>query len=245
MIIKNLKQMDAPIPYGLVMQDSASPTSLGMHNLHDLVMYYLLIVLVVVIWMECLILARYRYSRLWDISSTHGALIEVLWTLLPAGILCMIALPSFSLLYLADSVIDTVVTLKVIGRQWYWNYEYPVQDKVGNTIGNISYDSYITEPGNGHLRLASTDMPVVLPIDGHTRILTNASDVMHSWAIPSLGMKADSIPGRINQLSLLIPRASIFYGQCSELCGTGHGYMPITLIAVDIDNYLNWQNSLI
>lgn len=237
---------DAPTPYGLIMQDSASPIAIGMQYLHDLVMYYLVIVLIVVIWMECLILARYRHNNLHDSTSTHGATIEILWTLLPAAILCMIALPSFSLLYLADSVIDTVVTLKVIGRQWYWNYEYPLQDKVGNTIGNIAYDSYLQSDSNmiGQLRLATTDMPVVLPIDGHTRILTNASDVMHSWAIPALGMKADSIPGRINQLSLLIPRASIFYGQCSELCGTGHAYMPITLIAIDVDNYLNWQNSL-
>lgn len=173
----------------------------------------------------------------------HSTKIEIIWTLIPSFILVLIAVPSFGLLYAMDDVIDPEVTIKTIGHQWYWSYEYT--DYI-STIGKISFDSYMlpeTELTLGQLRLLEVDNSVVLPVGVYIRINVTAADVLHSWAVPSLGIKIDAVPHRINSGVIFLQRTGIFYGQCSEICGVNHGFMPIVVKSVSVDNYLNWLNS--
>jgi cytochrome c oxidase subunit 2 len=163
-------------------------------------------------------------------------MIEVIWTLVPILILVVIAIPSFRVLYYNDKSHDPEMTLKIVGYQWYWNYEYP-------DYGDIAFDSYmiadedITE---GQERLLSTDTQVVLPINTDIQILTSAGDVIHSWAIPAFGVKLDAIPGRWNETWVNINKPGTYYGQCSELCGKDHAYMPIEIKAVSKEEFKTW-----
>ena len=144
----------------------------------------------------------------------------------------MVALPSFALLYSIDEVVDPSLTVKCIGNQWYWSYEY---SDFENSIGNITFDSYMVPEDEleiGELRLLEVDNRVVVPVNTHIRLLITAADVLHSWAVPSLGVKVDACVGRLNQTSLFILRQGVFYGQCSEICGVGHANMPIVVEAV-------------
>jgi cytochrome c oxidase subunit 2 len=152
----------------------------------------------------------------------------------------VVALPSFALLYSIDEVIDPAVTIKVVGHQWYWSYEYSDFEA---QLGTINFDSYMIpedELEMGELRLLEVDNRIVLPVNTHIRVLVTAADVLHSWAAPSLGVKMDACPGRLNQTSLFILREGVFYGQCSEICGVGHGNMPIVVEAVALDKYISW-----
>jgi heme/copper-type cytochrome/quinol oxidase subunit 2 len=150
---------------------------------------------------------------------THSKYLEILWTLFPGFILMLIALPSFNLLYSLDELAGSLLTIKILGNQWYWSYEG----------SNGLTSSYLSE---SLPRLLSSDSPLILPISVPIRLLITSSDVIHSFAIPSLSLKIDAIPGRLNSISLFILRSSVYYGQCSELCGLGHGFMPIHLIAI-------------
>jgi cytochrome c oxidase subunit 2 len=175
----------------------------------------------------------YKYNN-------HGTLVEIIWTITPAVILFAIAIPSFKLLYLMDSVVDPAVTVKAIGLQWYWGIEYSDYEE------NIAFDSFMVptdELEMGQFRLLEVDNRIVVPVDTRVRIVATAADVIHSFAVPSLGVKVDCIPGRINQTSFLIDREGVFYGQCSELCGTAHGFMPIVVEAVSLDKYISWVDS--
>ena len=166
---------------------------------------------------------------------THNVGIEILWTIVPCILLIIIAIPSFKLLYFVDTIGKMDMTVKVVGRQWYWQYEYP-DDK-------IAFDSYII-PDNqlkpGQLRLLDVDNSLVLPVDTDIRIMVTAGDVLHSFAMPALGIKIDAVPGRINETWVRITKPGQYYGQCSELCGTGHGFMPISLKAVSKEEYKAW-----
>lgn len=171
---------------------------------------------------------------------THGTLIEIIWTLVPSFILVIVALPSFALLYSIDEVINPSLTLKVVGYQWYWYYEYSDFEA---SFGNIFFDSYMIptdELSLGELRLLEVDNRIVLPVSTHIRILVTAGDVLHSWAIPSLGIKLDACIGRLNQTSLFMLRTGVFYGQCSEICGVGHANMPIVIESVSVSDYTSW-----
>lgn len=173
----------------------------------------------------------------------HNTKIEIIWTLIPTFILILIAIPSFGLLYAMDDIIDPEVTLKTVGHQWYWSYEY--SDYV-SSIGKISFDSYMipeAELNIGQLRLLEVDNSVVLPVGVYIRINVTAADVLHSWAVPSLGIKIDAVPHRINSGIIFLQRTGVFYGQCSEICGVNHGFMPIVVKAVSINNYINWINT--
>ena len=165
----------------------------------------------------------------------HGTLLELIWTVTPAVILVFIAFPSFQLLYLMDEVIEPGVTLKVVGHQWYWSYEYS-----DYAPAQISFDSYMIPDSDlklGEFRLLEVDNRVVVPAETHIRVIVTAADVLHSWAIPSLGIKIDAIPGRLNQTSFIAGREGVFYGQCSEICGANHSFMPIVIEAVSIGEY--------
>jgi len=152
----------------------------------------------------------------------------------------VVALPSFALLYSIDEIIDPVLTIKCVGHQWFWSYEY---SDFEFKIGAINFDSYMIaedELEMGELRLLEVDNRIVLPINTHIRVLVTAADVLHSWAVPSLGIKVDACNGRLNQTSVYILRTGVFYGQCSEICGVGHGNMPIVVEAVTINKYITW-----
>ncbi len=179
---------------------------------------------------------RYRASRNPIASTTsHNTLIEVIWTLVPCLILILMAVPSFKLLYSQDKIPPADVTIKAIGYQWYWGYEYPDE--------NIVFDSYMIEDSElqpGQPRLLSVDNEIVVPVDKVIKVLITANDVLHAWALPSFGVKRDAVPGRINETWFKADRTGTFYGQCSELCGIKHAFMPITVKVVTQEDYKKW-----
>jgi cytochrome c oxidase subunit 2 len=175
----------------------------------------------------------------------HSTIIEVVWTVVPAFVLMMIAVPSFALLYSMDEVIDPAITLKVVGHQWYWSYEYSDYSTIEGSE-TLNYDSYMIADDDlqaGQLRLLEVDNRVVLPVKTHIRVLVTAADVLHCWAIPSFGLKIDACPGRLNQTATFIKREGVYYGQCSEICGVNHGFMPIVVEAVSLEKYITWITS--
>ena len=167
---------------------------------------------------------------------THSTIIEIVWTIIPSLILIMIAIPSFALLYTIDEVISPQYTVKVIGHQWYWSYENTDYLHNLDFFINKGFDSFMLPEDEllyKELRLLEVDSILVLPIYTHVRVVVTAADVLHSWAVPSLGVKIDAVPGRLNQTTVYIKRPGIYYGQCSEICGVNHGYMPIVIYAVN------------
>lgn len=237
---------DAPVNWQLGFQDPATPVMEGIQDLHDSVMFYLIIILTIVFWGLVAIIYLYRNSsnKFSYKYLRHGTLIEIIWTITPALILIVIAFPSFKLLYLMDEVIDPNVTIKAIGHQWYWSYEYSDYHQSDNET--IEFDSYMVptdDLSEGALRLLEVDNRVVVPTNTHIRVIVTAADVLHSWAVPSLGVKMDAVPGRLNQTSMIINREGVFYGQCSELCGVQHGFMPIAVEAVPQEEYIAWASA--
>lgn len=233
-----------PYPWQLFFQDSATPIMEGIVNLHNDLMFFLIVIAIFVIWMLTRTLMIYIKSNNPVASNiVHGTAIEIAWTVTPSLILMMVAIPSFALLYSMDEMVDPIITLKVIGHQWYWSYEY--SDYIANETleKSLNYDSYMIPEEDlelGQLRLLEVDNRVLLPIGSHVRAVVTAADVIHSWAIPSLGIKCDGIPGRLNQIGIFIKREGVYYGQCSEICGVNHGFMPIVIEAVNLTNYVNW-----
>lgn len=202
----------------------------------------MIVVAVFVLWMLSRTLYHFHESKNpVPEKIIHGTTIEIAWTIAPSLVLVLIALPSFALLYSIDEVIDPSVTLKAIGHQWYWSYEYSDYNQSDEPA--VAFDSYMIPDDDlqpGMLRLLEVDNRVVIPVNTHIRMIITAADVLHSWAVPSLGVKCDAIPGRLNQVALFVKREGIFYGQCSELCGANHAFMPIVVEAVSLENYINW-----
>ena len=166
--------------------------------------------------------------------------IETIWTLTPAIILVTLALPSLRILYLLDEVASPTITIKTTGHQWYWSYDYA-------DFASLEFDSYITpteELSIGEFRLLEVDNRLVLPWGVEARILITAADVLHSWTIPRIGVKADAVPGRLNQVTLLPTRPGVFYGQCSEICGANHSFIPIVVEAIPLKNFMEWVVSV-
>jgi cytochrome c oxidase subunit 2 len=244
--------LDAPEPWGVNFQDPASPIAQGIQDLHHDIMFFLTFIAIFTFWMLGRTLVHFEKSKNPKPSMiVHGQTLEIVWTVVPSIILLFLAVPSFALIYSMDEVVHPALTLKVTGNQWYWNYEYSdhsmskfVDDELVDTIPvDINFDSYMKAEDElevGELRLLEVDNRVVLPIDTHIRLLITGRDVIHNWAIPSLGVKCDGLPGRLNQASLFIKREGLFYGQCSELCGTNHGFMSIVVEAVNLEEYLDW-----
>lgn len=233
---------DAPEPWQIGFQDPATPVMQGLIDLHHDIFFFLIVILVFVFWMLTRTLYHFHQSRNpIPEKIIHGTTIEIAWTVTPSLILVLIAIPSFALLYSLDEIVDPAVTIKAIGHQWYWSYEY--SDYNDSTI---SFDSYMIPDDDlelGQLRLLEVDNRVIVPANTHIRMIITAADVLHSWAVPSLGVKCDAIPGRLNQIPIFIKREGVFYGQCSELCGTNHAFMPIVVEAVSLENYISWVSS--
>jgi cytochrome c oxidase subunit 2 len=234
---------DAPRAWGLYFQDSASPQMEALVELHDNIMYYLVAILFAVGWIQGAIIRNFDSSKS-PISNkylNHGTLIELIWTITPALILVLIAFPSFKLLYLMDEVTDPSLSVLAEGHQWYWSYEYP--DFLNSDGDFVEFDSYLVPESDleeGALRMLEVDNRVILPEITHTRFILTAADVIHSFAIPALGVKCDAYPGRLNQFSVLINRLGTFYGQCSEICGILHSSMPIVVESVSLEKFLSW-----
>nr|YP_008238936.1 cytochrome c oxidase subunit 2 [Ganoderma lucidum]YP_010254615.1 cytochrome c oxidase subunit 2 [Ganoderma sichuanense]YP_010352163.1 cytochrome c oxidase subunit 2 [Ganoderma lingzhi]WAR64395.1 cytochrome c oxidase subunit 2 [Ganoderma amboinense]AGM47750.1 cytochrome c oxidase subunit 2 [Ganoderma lucidum]AWJ63794.1 cytochrome c oxidase subunit 2 [Ganoderma sichuanense]AWJ63827.1 cytochrome c oxidase subunit 2 [Ganoderma lucidum]QUA00748.1 cytochrome c oxidase subunit 2 [Ganoderma sichu len=234
---------DAPQPWQLGFQDSAAPGFTGIVELHNTIFFYLVVICVSVFWVIGSIMYYFNNNNSPIVHKylNHGTLIELIWTITPAFILIAIAFPSFRLLYLLDEVISPTVTIKVVGHQWYWSYEY--SDYINVSGESIEFDSYMIPDSDlelGQFRLLDVDNKVVVPTDTHIRLIVTGADVIHSFAVPSLGLKIDAVPGRLNQTSILAERTGTFYGQCSEICGVYHGFMPIAIEAVSIQDYLAW-----
>nr|YP_010939795.1 cytochrome c oxidase subunit II [Charonia tritonis]QJF73048.1 cytochrome c oxidase subunit II [Charonia tritonis]WLF86354.1 cytochrome c oxidase subunit II [Charonia tritonis] len=213
-------------------QDAASPLMEELIFFHDHAMM-ILVMIISLVGYAALSLMLNKYTCR---SLVEGQEIETIWTIIPAFILVFLALPSLRLLYLLDEVGDCSLTVKSIGHQWYWSYEY-------SDFLDIEFDSYMIptnelEPGD--FRLLEVDHRVVLPTQTDIRVLVTSADVIHSWTVPSLGVKADAVPGRLNQLSFYIKYPGVFYGQCSEICGANHSFMPIVLEAIPLENFMEW-----
>lgn len=234
---------DAPRAWGIYFQDCATPQMEALIELHDHIMFYLFIILLAVSWIILSLILNFVNNKLLISNKylNHGTLIELIWTITPALILILIAFPSFKLLYLMDEVTDPSMSILAEGHQWYWSYQYP--DFLNNDNEFIEFDSYLipeSDLENGALRMLEVDNRVILPELTHVRFIVNSLDVIHSFACPSLGIKCDAYPGRLNQFSILINRKGTFYGQCSEICGILHSSMPIVIESVSLEKFLSW-----
>lgn len=236
---------DAPENWQIGFQDPATPIMQGIIDLHHDIFFFVLVILVFVIWMLARTMYHFHQSRNpVPEKILHGTLIEIAWTVTPSLILVLIAIPSFALLYSMDEVVDPAVTIKAIGHQWYWSYEY--SDYNQSDDEGLLFDSYMIPEDElelGQLRLLDVDNRVVVPVNTHIRMIITSADVLHSWAVPSLGVKTDAVPGRLNQTPIFIKREGVFYGQCSELCGANHAFMPIVVEAVSLENYISWVSN--
>nr|YP_009925547.1 cytochrome c oxidase subunit II [Tanea lineata]QNH82270.1 cytochrome c oxidase subunit II [Tanea lineata] len=213
-------------------QDAASPLMEELIFFHDHAMMILVMIISLVGYAAVSLMTNKLTCR----SLVEGQEIETIWTIIPAIILIFLALPSLRLLYLLDEVGDCGLTLKSIGHQWYWSYEY-------SDFLNIEFDSYMIPTNDlekGDFRLLEVDHRIVLPTQTDIRVLVTSADVIHSWTVPSLGVKADAVPGRLNQLSFYIKYPGVFYGQCSEICGANHSFMPIVVEAIPLENFMEW-----
>nr|YP_009229015.1 cytochrome c oxidase subunit II [Blaptica dubia]ALS20318.1 cytochrome c oxidase subunit II [Blaptica dubia]AMW91029.1 cytochrome c oxidase subunit 2 [Blaptica dubia] len=214
------------------LQDSASPIMEQLIYFHDHALMIIVMILTVVTYMMIMLTTNNFINRF----LLEGQLIEVAWTIAPAIILIFIAIPSLRLLYLMDEINNPTITIKTIGHQWYWSYEY-------SDFLEAEFDSYMipqSEMNNNSFRLLDVDNRVALPMNTFIRIIITAADVLHSWTVPSLGIKADATPGRLNQTSFLISRPGLFFGQCSEICGANHSFMPIVIESISINKFINW-----
>ncbi|MDE0049518.1 MAG: cytochrome c oxidase subunit II [Rhodospirillales bacterium] len=226
-----------PTDWEVDFQTALSPSMERIVDFNLMVTIIIVIITAFVFALMAWIVIRYNKKRNPVPSkTTHNTLLEVVWTVVPVIILLIIAVPSFRLLYYTDRVEDADMTLKAIGHQWYWSYEYPDH-------GDFTFDALMLEDDEleeGQPRLLATDEAVVLPVGVKIRLLTTADDVIHSWAIPAFGVKMDSVPGRVNETWFQINREGTYYGQCSELCGTLHGFMPIMIEAVSQEEFDAW-----
>jgi cytochrome c oxidase subunit 2 len=211
-------------------------------NLH--LLFVIIGIVLLVGWLLFVILSNFtELDNNIPSKFTHSNALEIVWTSIPALILLSLASPSFSLLYSLDEISNPELTLKILGHQWYWSYEISDFNSCSNTL-NLRYSNYMLtnealkeSSSLGLFRVLETNKRVVLPTNTHIRLLITAVDVLHSWTIPSFGIKVDACPGRLNQANLFIKRFGVFFGQCSEICGINHGFMPIVLLAIPSTQY--------
>nr|WBU94773.1 cytochrome c oxidase subunit 2 [Pseudopus apodus] len=219
-------------PSQLGFQDAASPIMEELMHFHD----HALMIVILISTLVFYIIMSTLTTKLTNTHSTDAQMIEIIWTVLPAVILILIALPSLRILYLMDEINSPYLTIKALGHQWYWSYEY-------SDYKDVSFDSYMIptqELESGFFRLLDVGSRMVVPMESPIRVLISSEDVLHSWAIPALGVKTDAIPGRLNQTSFTSTHPGLFYGQCSEICGSNHSFMPITVESCPIRHFENW-----
>nr|YP_009338008.1 cytochrome c oxidase subunit II [Amazona aestiva]AMR57200.1 cytochrome c oxidase subunit II [Amazona aestiva] len=216
-------------------QDASSPIMEELIEFHDHALMVALTICSLVLYLLTLMLMEKLSSNTVDAQE-----VELIWTILPAIVLILLALPSLQILYMMDEIDEPDLTLKAIGHQWYWSYEY-------TDFKDLSFDSYMiptTELPTGYFRLLEVDHRIIIPMESPIRMIITADDVLHSWAVPTLGVKTDAIPGRLNQTSFIATRPGIFYGQCSEICGANHSFMPIVVESVPLTHFETWSSLL-
>ncbi len=226
-----------PVDWQMNFQEAASPTMQEIANLHHFLFW---IILAIVLFVCALVFYAcvkfHRSNNQTPSKTTHNVKLEIIWTLIPIIILIIIGIPSVKSLYESETIENAEMTVKIVGHQWYWSYIYPDHD-------NISFDSYMIKDEElkpGQPRLLTVDNQVVLPVDTKIKFLITASDVIHAWAVPAFGIKKDAVPGRTNETWVTITKPGTYYGQCSELCGVGHGFMPIAVKAVPKEEFIEW-----
>nr|YP_010161457.1 cytochrome c oxidase subunit II [Platanista gangetica]AYA51917.1 cytochrome c oxidase subunit II [Platanista gangetica]QRH19128.1 cytochrome c oxidase subunit II [Platanista gangetica]QRH19141.1 cytochrome c oxidase subunit II [Platanista gangetica]QRH19154.1 cytochrome c oxidase subunit II [Platanista gangetica]QRH19167.1 cytochrome c oxidase subunit II [Platanista gangetica] len=224
-------------PLQLGFQDATSPIMEELLHFHDHTLMIVFLISSLVLYIITLMLT----TKLTHTSTMNAQEVETIWTILPAIILILIALPSLRILYMMDEINNPSLTVKTMGHQWYWSYEYTDYE-------DLNFDSYMIPTSDlkpGELRLLEVDNRMVLPMETTIRLLVSSEDVLHSWAVPSLGLKTDAIPGRLNQTTLMSMRPGLFFGQCSEICGSNHSFMPIVLELVPLDKFEKWSSSML
>jgi len=235
------ENMGAAHPWGLNLREPFSSIMVEMVSFHNGLIWLITIISLFVLALLVIIVVKFNAkSNPKPSKTTHNTFLEIAWTAIPVLILVIMAVPSLKLLYKTDVVPESYMTVKAIGHQWYWSYEYPDH-------GNFTYDAWMVQEKEDiegedrpYTRLLTTDTRVVVPVGKVIKVQITSTDVIHSWAVPSLGVKTDAIPGRLNELWFQANREGIFYGQCSELCGFQHGYMPIEVHAVSEKKFLTW-----
>lgn len=224
-------------PWQLNFQEPATPVMEKLHDMHDILLVMCFVIPIFVLIMLVYICLRFnRKNNPIPSKNTHNTKLEIIWTTIPILILVAIAIPSLRLHYFMERDVDAEMTLKVVGYQWYWHYEYP-------DSGGVNFDSYIVKDKDlkpGDRRLLTVDNRLVVPVDTKIKVLVTGADVIHSFAVPAFGIKRDAIPGRLNETWFKATKIGTFYGQCSELCGVGHGFMPIVIDVVSKEDFANW-----
>lgn len=226
-------------PWQLGFQAPASPVMEKLNTMHDFLLILITLISLFVLVMLTYICVRFSRKRNPVPSKTaHNTRLEIIWTVIPIFILIAIAIPSLRIHYFMETVQNPELTIKVTGYQWYWGYEYPDQ--------KISFESRLVQEKDlkaGEHRLLAVDNPVVVPVDTTVRLELTGADVIHAWAMPAFGVKKDAVPGRLNETWFKATREGRFYGQCSELCGVGHGFMPIVVDVVSKEKFAEWEKS--
>nr|YP_001096031.1 cytochrome c oxidase subunit II [Procyon lotor]AAU00522.1 cytochrome c oxidase subunit II [Procyon lotor]BAF49006.1 cytochrome oxidase subunit II [Procyon lotor] len=224
-------------PFQTGLQDATSPIMEELLHFHDHTLMIVFLISTLVLY----IISSMLTTKLTHTNTMDAQEVETIWTILPAVILILIALPSLRILYMMDEINNPSLTVKTMGHQWYWSYEYTDYE-------DLDFDSYMIptqELKPGELRLLEVDNRLILPMEMTIRMLISSEDVLHSWAVPSLGLKTDAIPGRLNQISLMATRPGLYYGQCSEICGSNHSFMPIVLELVPYSHFEEWSITLL
>nr|YP_010554583.1 cytochrome c oxidase subunit II [Cheumatopsyche brevilineata]UYO79203.1 cytochrome c oxidase subunit II [Cheumatopsyche brevilineata] len=217
----------------LNLQNSSSPLMENLLYFHDSTMMIIILISIFILYM----ISSNLTNKFYNFNLLEHQNIEFIWTIIPSIFLLMIAFPSLHLLYLMDEVNKPNLSLKIIGHQWYWSYEY-------SDFKNIKFDSYMTPLSlETPFRLLDVDNRIILPFNLQIRSLVTSSDTIHAWTIPAIGMKTDAMPGRLNQISFLINRPGLFYGQCSEICGANHSFMPICIESINLNFFFKWIKS--
>ena len=223
----------------LSFQNPATDLMGSVVGLHNIILIVMTLVTLFVLFL--LFYVSFRFSAKRNpipSTTTHNTVVEVLWTAIPIVILVVLAIPSFKLLYQQEKSENYDMTVKVIGHQWYWEYEYPDH-------GDFYFESYMVQEQDleeGDLRLLTVDNPLVIPANKNIQILITAGDVLHSWAVPSMGLKTDAVPGRLNETWVNVKEPGIYRGQCSEICGSGHGFMPVVVKVLPEREFMAWAN---
>jgi cytochrome c oxidase subunit 2 len=227
----------APQPWEMGLQPAASPVKHALDDFHNLLLVIITAITLLVLALLMTVAVRFNAKRNPTPSSaSHNTLLEVGWTVIPVIILIVIAVPSFRVLYMMEVTPQAEMTIKVTGRQWYWDYEYPDQ-------GGFAFSSYMIQDADlkpGQKRLLEVDNRVVVPVNTVVRVQVTAGDVIHSWAMPAFGVKKDAVPGRLNETWFKVDKEGVYYGQCSEICGINHGFMPIAVEAVSKEKFAEW-----
>jgi cytochrome c oxidase subunit 2 len=248
------------VPLAGFIPDPTTPIMIGVMNLHHTILFLEIGIGIIVFWLLGSIVYYFRVTRITkeepfpdsryanSIRYTNPKVLEIVWTLLPAFILVLITIPSFKVLYSSDILFEPTLTIKIIGQQWYWHFEYSDYVTSSKSLNSIARDVHVLEKASllpGELRTLEVDNRIVIPVNTHVRFIVGSGDVLHAFNVPALGIKIDAIPGRLNMISTFVVKEGVYFGACAELCGVNHGYMPITIEAVTNEEFTNWIATMI